>query len=126
MRRLALDADAIATWFDPDPGRRGLRDDYEAGTLTVVGPSRLPGDVLARIAERWHPDAPRLARIGTELDRLRLELHEPSTGELAPWIARGLSTEQAAVAAVAAGLDVRLVTDDAELARMASHLVVAG
>ena len=125
MRRLALDADAIAAWFDPNPDRRGLRADYESGTLTVVGPSRLPGDVLARIAERWHPDAARLARIGTELDRLRLELHEPSTGELAPWIARGLSTEQAAVAAVAASLDVRLVTDDSELARTASHLVTA-
>ena len=122
MRRLALDADAIAGWFDPDPDRRGLRAEYEAGTLSVVGPTRLPGDVLARIAERWHPDAARLARIGTELDRLRLELHEPSTGELAPWIARGLSTAQAAVAAVAAGLDVRLVTDDRELSRTASHL----
>jgi predicted nucleic acid-binding protein len=126
VRRLALDADAIAAWFDPNADHRGLRADYEGGTLTVVGPTRLPGDVLARIAERWHPDAARLARIGTELDRLRLELHEPSTGELAPWIARGLSTEQAAVAAVAAGLDVRLVTDDSELARTASHLVAAG
>ena len=126
MRRLALDADGIAAWFDPDPDRRELRAEYEAGTLTVVGPSRLPGDVLARIAERWHPDPARLARIGTELDRLRFELHEPSTGELAPWIARGLSTGQAAVAAVAASLDVRLVTKDGDLVRTASHLVASG
>ena len=112
MKRLVLDAGVVASWFDHDGTGRHLREEYEAGTLAVVGPPQLPDDVL----EHLRPVAEeRLARIGSELRRLGFELQQPPVADVAHWIAHGLASHRAAYAALASHLDLTLATDDPEL-----------
>ncbi len=114
MKRVVVDAGVVASWFRPDGAGRRLREEYEAGALTVVGPPQLPDDVL----EHLRPLAEdRLARIGTELRRLGFDLQRPPVAELARWIAHGLPSHRAAYAALASHLDLPLATEDADLLR---------
>ena len=117
MRRVVADAGAIAAWF-PD-GQGALRGDYEAGTLTIVGPRSLPHDLVAELAARAGTDADLLARLATEVDRLGFDLRDLPSSALAGWIARGLDTRRASYAALAEELDLTLVTDDEALRRAA-------
>lgn len=122
MRRLVIDAEMLLGWFAADGAGRELRDEYEAGALTVVAPRGIVADALALLARRpgWTPE--RLERAAVELGRLGIEVHDPPAGELARWIARGLSADRAAYAAVAAVLDLRLATDDPTLRETAATL----
>jgi predicted nucleic acid-binding protein len=122
VKRLVVDAPLIASWFEPGGAGRGLRAEYEAGTLVVIGPTQLPRDVLGEIARRGDIDASRLSRIGAELGRLGFELHDPSLVHVADWISRGLAPERAGYAAVAAELGLPLATDDDALRRGAAEL----
>lgn len=115
MKRLVFDASVIASWFDADGAGRTLRREYEAGMLAVIGPRQLPRDVLGLLAEHHGLDPHRLARAGAELERLGFELYEPSLVQLAGWIGRGIGSDRAAYLAVAAELDLSLVTEDAML-----------
>lgn len=117
MKRLVLDAGAVAAWFVG--GHGGLRTEYEAGSLSVIGPRQLPRDLLGELAQRTGADADTLAAMGVEIERLGFELRDPPTQELARWLADGLDAGRAAYAALATTLDVTLVTDDEALR---SHL----
>jgi predicted nucleic acid-binding protein len=116
MRRVVLDAGVIPGWFDPDSPHRALRSEYETGMLTILAPRHLIGDVLAVIADRV--PAERLPGIGAELGRLGFQMQDPPLTTLAAWIARGLPADRAAYAALAADLELPLVTDDDELRRL--------
>lgn len=120
MKRVVLDAGVVAGWFDPDSPHRTWRTEYEAGGLAVVGPRHLVPDVLAAVADRVAPD--RMARVGAELGRLGFQLQDPPLAAHAAWIARGLPADRAAYAALAAELEIPLVTDDPELRRATSTL----
>lgn len=123
MKRLVADASVILSWFDP-AGRHGaLRDEYESGMATILGPRNLVPDMLGLLADRAEWSAGELARIATELDRIGLELHDPPHEELAKWVLKGLPPDRAAYPALAASLDLRLVTDDPELRRTAVIVV---
>jgi predicted nucleic acid-binding protein len=124
VRRLVLDAPLFLAWFEPDGAGQSLRREYEAGSLTVVAPRTFRADVLALLARRDGWPADRLPSVATELDRLRFDLREPATASLATWIARGLGADRAAYPALATDLDLRLATDDPELRRIASSLVI--
>jgi len=123
MRRVVLDAVALLSWFEPDGAHRALRVEYEAGTLAVLGPRHLVADVLGAVSSRKGLSADRLARVGAELHRLGLQLQDASMVELAPWLAKGLPAHRAAYPALAASLEVPLVTDDPELRRVAAGLL---
>jgi predicted nucleic acid-binding protein len=123
MRRVVVDAGVLLTWFEPDGAHRALRAEYEAGTLTVVGPRHLVGDALGVLASREGLPAERLARVGSELHRLGLQLQDPLVSELAAWLAKGLPADKAAYPALASSLEVPLVTDDPELRRVAAGLL---
>lgn len=112
MKRLVVDAAVIASWFRPDGAGRHLREEYEAGSLAVIGPLQLPDDVLEHL--RALPED-RLARVGTELRRLGFELQPPPTAALAHWVARGLPSHRAAYVALATHLDLVLATEDPQL-----------
>ena len=114
MKRLVVDAGVVASWFRPDGAGRHLREEYEAGTLTLVGPPGLPDDILAHLPSIAED---RLARIGSELRRLGFDLQRPATADLAHWVSRGLPPHRAAYAALASQLDLTLATDDAEMLR---------
>lgn len=124
MRRLVIDAPLLLSWFSPNGAGRALRTEYEAGDLAVVAPVGLPADVLELIARRGAASADRLGRIAMELDRLGFELRSPRIGSLSAWLAKGLPANRAAYPALAATLDLRLATNDPELARIAAGLVV--
>lgn len=119
MRRVVADAGAILSWFAPGGDHRALRSEYEEGVLVVVAPRTFLTDALAILASRDGWSAERLARAGAELDRLGLQLEDPPLDELARWLARGLDRSQASAAALATWLDLPLITDDAELRRIA-------
>ena len=120
-----MDASAVLTWFDPDRSRRGLRADYEAGGLTVIGPRHLLTDILGLLASKRHFEADRLTAVAAELDRLGFELVDPPIAELAPWLAKGLPAHRAAYPALAVAHELPLVTDDPELRRAARTVLAA-
>ena len=121
MRRIVADAGALLGWFDAASPHRSLRTEYEAGTLAVIGPRGLVADALGILAERGVPQE-LLARIGAELHRIGLQLQDPPVEELATWLAKGLAPGRAAYPALAASLEVPLVTDDPELRDIAASI----
>ncbi|HET7686236.1 MAG TPA: hypothetical protein VFM19_07535, partial [Candidatus Limnocylindria bacterium] len=104
---------------------RSLRTEYEAGPLAVVGPRGLVADVLGTLAGRGVPEET-LPRIGAELQRIGLQLQDPSMEALATWLAKGLAPGRAPYPALAASLEVPLVTDDPDLRRVAATVVLRG
>lgn len=125
MRRVVLDAGVILEWFEAASPHRSLRAEYEAGTLAVIGPRGLIAEVLGMLTERGVPPE-RLARIADELQRIGLQLQDPPMPELATWLARGLAPHRAAYPALAASLEVPLVSDDPELRRLAATVLQRG
>lgn len=121
MRRVVADAGVILGWFDADSPYRPLRAEYEAGALAIIGPRGLVADVLGLLAADGVPPD-RLTLIGAELQRIGLQLQEPPMPEMATWLAKGLPAQRAAYPALAAILEVPLVTDDPELRRLAATL----
>ena len=118
---MVVDANVLLGWFDAASPHRSLRADYEAGTLTVIGPTGLVADALGILAERGVAPA-RLTQVGAELQRIGLHLQDPPMEALATWLAKGLPPGRAAYPALAASLEVPLVTDDPELQRSAAGI----
>jgi predicted nucleic acid-binding protein len=121
MRRVVADAGALLGWFDATSPHRSLRTEYEAGALTVIAPRTVVAEALGTLAEQG-VSREVLARIGSELQRIGLQLQDPPMEELATWLARGLPPGRAAYPALAASLEVPLVTDDPELLRIAASI----
>lgn len=121
MRRVVVDAGVLLGWFDAASPHRALRTEYEAGTLAAIAPRGLVAEALGILAERGVPPAS-LARIGSDLHRIGLQLQDPPMEALATWLAKGLAPGRAAYAALAASLDVPLVTDDPDLRRVAGGI----
>lgn|GEM_PF-3739426 len=115
MKRVVLDASGLLSWFGPGGGRNRLRTEYEQGLLTVVAHRQLTDSVLAALAASGTWERDRLIRVASELDRLGFELHEPPIAEVAGWIARGLTADQARAAALASSMDLSLVTADPDV-----------
>ena len=126
MKRLGVDARTLLSWFDAHGPGRPLRAAYEAGQLTVVAPRTVVADAIALLASRpgWNPE--RLERAATELQRLGLDLHDPPVAELVRYVAKGLPADRAAYPALAASLDLPLVTDDEDVRRAAGPFVIPG
>ena len=125
MRRVVIEPSAFLGWFAADgPGSR-LREEYERGSLVVIAPRVFALTVLEVAARRsgWGPD--RLRRLATEVDRVGFELRDPPPAELAAWLAKGLNGNQAAHAALASALGLRLVTADPDLLRAAASLAIS-
>ena len=121
MRRVVVDAGVLLGWFDATSPHRSLRAEYEAGTLAVIGPHGLVAESLGMLAEQGVPQES-LARIGTELQRIGLQLQDPPMEALAAWLAKGLTPARAAYPALAVSLEVPLLTDDPELRRAAAAI----
>ena len=122
MRRVVVDAGVILGWFEAESPHRSLRAEYEAGTLAAIGPRGLIAEVLGTLTQRGVPPE-RLARVADELQRIGLQLQDPPMPELATWLTRGLAPHRAAYPALAASLEVPLVTDDPELRRLAAGVL---
>ena len=118
-----MDAGVLLAWFDPASPHRALRSEYEAGALAVIAPPELVADAMGALARRTGWPEERLATVGGELSRLGIQLQAPPLQDLAHWLAKGLAPSSAACAALAARLEVPLVTDDPDLRRAAPGLL---
>ena len=111
-----MDPEVFLGWFGTDAASRGLRAEFEAGTLAVVVPPTFTADVLeAAAAAGWRAD--RLARLAAEIPKLGFNVADPPADLLAGNLERGLGGRGSAYLAVATAADLRVVTRDERLLR---------
>jgi len=125
-----LDASVVLKWFHAEgevnvEAARRLRELFEAGELRVLAPSLLWLEVLNVAARRWHWTLDQLEQLAAALPELGFELVEPELSDIAHWSARGPTAYDAAYVAAAEHTGVELITDDAEIVRVAPDLAVA-
>lgn len=82
-------------------------------------------EVLNVAASRWRWTKDRLEQLAMSLPELGFALLEPELPDIARWSARGLTAYDAAYVAAAEHAGVELITDDAEIVRVAPELAVA-
>lgn len=128
MREAVLDASVVLKWFHQS-GEAGseeacrLRHAYEAGELFVFAPPLLFLEIMNVAGRRWGFSSSALMELATQVDRIGFELEEPGLEGVARWMGSGLTAYDAAYVALAETLDVRLVTDDDLIIRIAPNLV---
>jgi predicted nucleic acid-binding protein len=120
----------VLKWFHAQGEPRAkeaeaLRERYSAGEFRVLAPTLLWLELLNVAARRWRWGQDRLERLAAALPDLGFELHEPGLGAIAGWCARGLTADDAAYVAVAEQAGVKLITDDAQIVRLAPSNSVA-
>ena len=133
MSEAVLDASAVLKWFATEQRgsseARKLRNDYEAGRLSVVVPALLFLELVNVAGRRWGWDEEALLELAQALGDLSFEVDEPELQLVASWVARGLTAYDAAYVALAEERDLALVTDDEttiELAPRISRPLVGG
>ena len=96
-----------------------------ADGIRALAPPLLWLEVLNVAARRWRWTKNQLEPLATSLPELGFELLEPELPDIARWSARGLTAYDAAYVAAAEQTGVELITDDAEIVRVAPELAVA-
>lgn len=127
MREAVLDASVVLKWFHREGEVHGeaaaaLRGDFEAGELRVIAPPLLWLEIINVAARRWRWASPRLEALVASLSELGFELVEPEPEAIARWAGRGLTAYAAAYVAVAEETGAPVITDDAEICRLATGL----
>ncbi len=130
MNEAALDASVVLKWFhaegeDHVEAAWELRARFEAGELRVLAPPLLWLEILNVAARRWRWTAAQLEQLARALPQLGFELIEPELAGIARWAAAGLTAYDAAYVSAAEQAGARLVTDDAEIVRVAPGLALA-
>jgi predicted nucleic acid-binding protein len=129
LREVVLDASVVLKWFHTEgEGRveaaRELRSRFEAGQLHVLAPPLLWLEAVNVAARSWRWSPRQLDQLSGALPDLGFELVEPELYAVAAWTARGLTAYDAAYVALAELTGVQLVTDDAEIVRVAADHAV--
>lgn len=130
MTEVVLDASVVLKWFHSKgeeniEAARRLRERFEAGELRALAPPLLWLEMLNVAARRWGWGEDRLEQLATSLPELGFELLEPELSDIARWSASGLTAYDASYVAVAERAGVELITDDAEIVRVAPKLAIA-
>jgi predicted nucleic acid-binding protein len=127
---VVLDASVLLKWFHIEKEPRveeakRLQARFETGELRVFVPSLLWLELLNVAARRlgWAQD--QLERFAARLGALGFSVVEPELQRVARWVATGLTAYDAAYVAIAEQTGAELVSDDAELVRLAPKLAVA-
>jgi predicted nucleic acid-binding protein len=125
-----LDASVVLKWFHSEgeenvEAARRLREHFEAGELRALAPPLLWLEVLNVAARRWRWTQGQLEQLATSLPELGFEVLEPELPDVARWTACGLTAYDAAYVALAEQTGVELITDDAEIVRLASEQATA-
>jgi predicted nucleic acid-binding protein len=126
LNEAVLDASVVLKWFAAEQRgsfeARKLRDDYEAGRLSVVVPALLFLELLNVAGRRWRWAEEALLELAEALGDLSFEVGEPELQLVASWVARGLTAYDAAYVALAEERDVALVTDDETILELAPEI----
>ena len=130
MSEAVLDASVVVHWFQPQQEGRGpeahsLRVEFEAGQLRVLAPPLLWLEVTNVAARRWHWPEAQLGRLAAAWPGLGFELIEPDPAFVAQWAGEGLTAYDAAYVALAKETGAPLITDDAEILRIAPRYATA-
>ena len=130
MSEVVLDASVVLKWFHSKgeeniEAARRLRERFEAGELRALTPPLLWLEVLNVAARRWGWGEDQLEQLATSLPELGFEMLEPELSDIARWSASGLTAYDASYVAVAERAGVELITDDAEIVRVAPELAIA-
>jgi predicted nucleic acid-binding protein len=130
LNEAVLDASVVLKWFHSEgegnvAEARELRGRFEAGDLYVLAPQLLWLEVVNVAARRWKWPGKQLDQLAETLPRLGFELVQPGLPRVAAWAARGLTAYDAAYVTVAEGAGVHLLTDDAEIVRLAPEIATA-
>lgn len=126
MKEVVLDASVVLKWFHKEGEAGGgeaqeLRAEFEAGNLHVLVPPLLWLEILNVAARRWRWGRVQLEELAAALPELGFEPIDPKLSEVAEWAARGLTAYDAAYVAAAEAAGVPLITDDAEISRIAAE-----
>jgi len=126
LTEAVLDASVVLKWFGPEQrGSReahAIREDYEAGRLTVAVPALLFLELLNIAGRRWAWEDEALLELATALDDLLFDVAEPELQSIASWVARGLTAYDAAYVALAEERGQPLVTDDQTIVAIAGDI----
>jgi predicted nucleic acid-binding protein len=121
---VVLDASVVLKWFHREgeanvDAARQLRKDFQAGELRVIAPPLLWLEILNVAARRWKWNFEQLDQLAAALPELGFEEIEPKLDGVAEWAAQGLTAYDAAYVATAEEAGIPLITDDAEICRIA-------
>jgi predicted nucleic acid-binding protein len=127
LREAVLDASVVLKWFHQGgevhaEAAGALRGEFEAGELRVIAPPLLWLEIINVAARRWLWDSSQLEALAGSLSELGFELVEPEPEAIARWAGCGLTAYDAAYVAVAEETGVAVITDDAEICRLATKL----
>jgi predicted nucleic acid-binding protein len=126
LNEVVLDTSVVLKWFVAEQrgsaAARGLRDEYEAGRLSVTVPALLFFEIVNVAGGRWGWDEAALLELADSLDGLLFEVAEPELPLVASWVARGLTAYDAAYVALAEQRGQPLVTDDRTIIATAREL----
>jgi predicted nucleic acid-binding protein len=116
LTEVVLDASVVLKWFAAEQRgsveARDLRNEYEAGRLSVAVPALLFLELLNVAGRRWGWGEDALVDLADALGDLLFEVGEPALNSAASWVARGLTAYDAVYVALAEERRVDLVTDD--------------
>jgi predicted nucleic acid-binding protein len=127
VREAVLDASVVLKWFHREgearaDAARALREEFEAGELRIMAPPLLWLEIINVAARRWQWPPPQLEALAISLSGLGFELIEPEPETIARWAGRGLTAYDAAYVAVAEETGALVITDDAQICRVAAAL----
>jgi predicted nucleic acid-binding protein len=126
LTEAVLDASVVLKWFGAEQRgsneARKLRNDYEAGSLSVVVPALLFLEIVNVAGRRWRWDEEALLDLAEALGDLSFGVGEPELQLVASWVARGLTAYDAAYAALAEQRGLALVTDDETITDLAPEI----
>jgi predicted nucleic acid-binding protein len=127
LTEVILDASVVLKWFHSEgeanaEAAKVLRGRFEAGELRVAAPPLLWLEILNVAARRWRWDGVQLDALAAALPELGFDLIEPELDAIAEWAAGGLTAYDAAYVAVAEEAGIPLLTDDAEICRVAASV----
>jgi predicted nucleic acid-binding protein len=126
LTEAVLDASVLLKWFAPEQRgsveARELRNEYEAGRLSVAVPALLFLELLNMAGRRWRWDEGALLELAEALEDLLFEVGEPGLQSVASWVARGLTAYDAVYVALAEERALTLVTDDETIVALAGEI----